>query len=632
MGTHKNSLASHNLDTNINKDTQVHIEGGFNLTPFRMYGKVNIKNLKPKEFISLTKDLLQFQISNTSLDINLGYTLDLKDELSLVLNDAHLHVNKFDLTKEKEKIVEFNAFNINNFNLKYPEQEITIESISLDKLFATIIKNKDESLNISSLVKQQDGHRVEEFKEEREKRKKWNIKLNTFNLNQSNFNFNDLKTSTTLSTKNINFSINKLDFDGDNITVNKINLSKPTLSIANKTIAIKTQPFNLDVNNISSDLKDFNIKSIKLEDNGVTFNDKANHTSFKGDKSQLLATDIQSKNSVITINKINTKHNDMKIENRANALNIIAKNIDVRVDKFLFKENYLSIKKSTVNRPFANIVVGKKAKKKETTKKTKNAKVVKKEPKEKSSFNFDIGPASIKNAKVTFEDKNLPVPFKTNITKLDGSFSALSSTSTKPTKLKLTGNVDKYGSTKISGLLEHKDIKELVDVKLIFKNIAIKNFTPYSGKFVGRELAGGKLNLDLNYNVKKSNLKAQNSVIISDIKLGKKVESPDAMSLPLELGIALLEDRHGIININMPLSGNVDDPDFSIAPLVWQVFTNLIVKAVTSPFSFLASLIGLEGDELKSAEFDIGVATILPHIKERLDNIAQYLKNVQISL
>ncbi|WP_128997303.1 DUF748 domain-containing protein, partial [Aliarcobacter trophiarum] len=156
------------------------------------------------------------------------------------------------------------------------------------------------------------------------------------------------------------------------------------------------------------------------------------------------------------------------------------------------------------------------------------------------------------------------------------------------------GEVDKYGYTKITGIVNVTDIKLLTDTNLLFKNIAIKNFTPYSGKFVGREIESGKLNLDLKYNITKSDLKASNSIIISDIKLGKTVKSDEATNLPLELAIALLEDTNGVIDLEIPVTGNVDDPKFSIGAIVWKAFTNLITKAISSPFQLLGSIFGFD--------------------------------------
>jgi hypothetical protein len=107
--------------------------------------------------------------------------------------------------------------------------------------------------------------------------------------------------------------------------------------------------------------------------------------------------------------------------------------------------------------------------------------------------------------------------------------------------------------------------------------------------------------------------------------LGEKVESPDAVNLPLELAIALLEDSDGIIDIDLPISGNVDDPQFSIAPIVWKVFTNLIVKAITSPFALLGAMLGIDEEKIKSMDFEFGKSDIIPSEKETLDSIAKLL-------
>ncbi len=114
-------------------------------------------------------------------------------------------------------------------------------------------------------------------------------------------------------------------------------------------------------------------------------------------------------------------------------------------------------------------------------------------------------------------------------------------------------------------------------------------------------------------------------VVISNIKLGDKVDSPDAANLPLELAIALLENSEGVIDIDLPVKGNVDDPQFSIAPVVWKVFTNLIVKAISAPFSLLAAVFGIDEEKIKSIEFEFGKSDIIASEKEALDNIAKIL-------
>lgn len=178
---------------------------------------------------------------------------------------------------------------------------------------------------------------------------------------------------------------------------------------------------------------------------------------------------------------------------------------------------------------------------------------------------------------------------------------------------------------KITGVVNPNSLKILTDINMKFQNIAMKNFTPYTAKFVGREIKDGKLELDLNYNISESNLKAKNSIIIKKLELGKNIESEEAMSLPLDLAIALLEDSSNTIDINLPVSGNVDDPQFSVASIVWKAFVNLITKAITSPFSLIGSLFNFSEDEIKSVSFDLKESEITPIQKETLDKIALIL-------
>ena len=133
--------------------------------------------------------------------------------------------------------------------------------------------------------------------------------------------------------------------------------------------------------------------------------------------------------------------------------------------------------------------------------------------------------------------------------------------------------------------------------------------------------------MDLKYNIEKSNLEAKNNIVITKLELGDKVESPDAISLPLDIAITLLKDSKGIININLPISGNVDDPQFAIGSIVWNAFINLMTKAVTAPFSLLGALFNFSEDEIKTVKFAPLEQEVGPIQKETLDKIAQILKS-----
>lgn len=549
LGTFKNALASHSLNTIINKDTKLFIEGGLRLIPFKMYGNIKLENLHANEYLGYSKDLLNFTIDNPTLNLKLGYKLDTTKDIELYIDKATLELRNLNIVKNQETLAGLKSLELNNLHLDYLKQKISIDNIALNKLFVNISSSKDNKLNIDNLINISNSPKNNIEKKEDTSNKPWFIDLNSFALNNSNFSYDDLKNESTIDAKDINVLLKKLSIMDNNITIDESTVGTKNIKINNKSANTKIETKDIEIN-----LHNF------LKDN---------------DKIKLSSVDIPN--------------------------------------------------------PYASIILGKSE--------NSNEKPVEKETKktntknEKSTTILDIGPVNIKNAQLLFEDKNLNVPFKTNITKLNGNFSELNSKSSKPTELKLVGKIDEYGYTKITGVVNLDDIKILTDVNLIFKNIAMKNFTPYSDKFVGREVKQGKLNLNLHYNITKSNLKAQNSVIIDKIELGKMIDKNKGSNLPLELGIALLEDSDGIIDIDLPISGNLDDPQFSVAPIIWKVFTNLIIKSVASPFSLLASILGVSEDSIKKVEFVYGESNLIDSEKETLDNIAKaFIKRPNLAL
>ncbi len=185
--------------------------------------------------------------------------------------------------------------------------------------------------------------------------------------------------------------------------------------------------------------------------------------------------------------------------------------------------------------------------------------------------------------------------------------------------------VNQYGSAKLKGSFNAAAIEKFTDINLLFRNIDLVNMSPYSGKFIGQRIANGKLFLDLNYDIVDSQMVGENSIIVKKLELGEAVESKDALNLPLGLAIALLEDSDGIIDLELPVSGDMNNPEFSYGHIIFQAFINLITKAVTAPFSFLGSMLGIDGAALEYIEFEPGRSAILPPEQEKLDSLAKAL-------
>ncbi|MDP3267012.1 MAG: DUF748 domain-containing protein [Sulfuricurvum sp.] len=237
-------------------------------------------------------------------------------------------------------------------------------------------------------------------------------------------------------------------------------------------------------------------------------------------------------------------------------------------------------------------------------------------------FGIDVVKLAIANSSATFSDLSLPLPFKTYIHDLKGEVLGISTTKDVTTFVRLKGGVDQYGLAKIDGSLNTNAPKSFTDMRVVFENLELKQYTPYSLQFLGYKIANGKLFLDLGYKINAGKLDGKNQVIIKQIELGE--EKAGGSPWPMRLVVALLEDGEGIIDIDLPVQGDVNSPDFKYGKVVWQVIGNLLTKAVTAPFKLLGSLMGISSDDdsLSSVLFEPGEDELSPPMQEQLDKLA----------
>lgn len=249
-----------------------------------------------------------------------------------------------------------------------------------------------------------------------------------------------------------------------------------------------------------------------------------------------------------------------------------------------------------------------------------------------TDFPVAIDSVRINNAELEFADLSLPQPFGTHIHTLGGVINGISSNPSSTAQVELDGKVDDYGAARIRGSLQPFKTTEFTDIKLAFTNLEMNRLTPYSGKFAGRKIESGKLSVDLEYKIKQRKLAGENKFVINKLTLGERVDSKDAPNLPLDLAIAILEDSNGVIDLDLPVSGSLDDPKFSLGGIIWKAFTNVLTKIVTAPFSALGKLFG-GGEKLEAIVFDPGNATLLPPEMEKLKSVATALgKRQQLKL
>ena len=247
-------------------------------------------------------------------------------------------------------------------------------------------------------------------------------------------------------------------------------------------------------------------------------------------------------------------------------------------------------------------------------------------------FPVAIDTVRINDAELEFADLSLPQPFGTHIHSLGGVINGISSNPASTAQVEMDGKVDDYGSARIRGSLQPFKATEFTDIKLAFTNLEMNRLTPYSGKFAGRKIESGKLSVDLGYKIKQRKLLGENRFVIQKLTLGEKVDSKDAADLPLDLAIAILEDSDGVIDLDLPISGSLDDPKFSYGSIVWKAFTNIMTKIVTAPFSALGKLFG-SSEKLEAIAFDPGRSVIAPPELEKLHAVSAALdKRRQLKL
>ena len=293
---------------------------------------------------------------------------------------------------------------------------------------------------------------------------------------------------------------------------------------------------------------------------------------------------------------------------------------NLKLSKISFAKNFLNLERVTLSAPFLKTHLNKErefnlsrlVKKSESEnaqnadvkqaapKNEKAAEVVKPQKKE-GEFDFAIKNILVENGDVDFSDASLFMPFATKITKLEGVLMDIDST--RPAMGTFEGVVGKSGFSKIGLKLLPYDPKKSTEVKLGFKDIDLVDVTPYSGQFLGYKIEKGKLNLTLNYEVADSKLNGSNVVNLDTLTLGEKVESKDAVNLPLSLAISILSDQNNQINIDLPVEGDLNDPDFKYGGIVWEAVKKLFADITLAPFRFLGSALGLSSQDLNTIDF-----------------------------
>lgn len=523
---------------------------------------------------------------------------------------ASVNAGEFNVTRHTtEKIVAgFQALAIEGIALHRAEQSVVVGSVALEHPTVSIVRLKDGSLDIARLLcssRKPQAPRSE---------KPFEYRIDEISLREGSIDLNDRfpSKSVMLNLDRVNLRLSRLLSDpsvSSQIDLNtRINTKGSVVLKGSLTRAPITSSGSLMLKGLDLSLLDPYIEpstyaSLRRGILGVKVDYRyaANHALINGV--------VGLEDWVVN-------------DRRDNSVILGWHNIGVTPFRYAYPDNRLKINQLNINGLYTNALIdSNKVLNYSTLSKPASA------PSDSKSssrpFGLDIIKLTLSNSSATFADQSLPLPFKTYIHDLEGSILGISTTQDVSTFVKLKGGVDRYGMAHIGGKLNTKAPKNFTDMSVRFDNLELKHYTPYSLQFLGYEIDQGKLFLDLGYNIDQGKLLSNNRVTIKQIELGK--EQAGGSPWPMRLVVALLEDSDGVIDIDLPIEGDVNKPDFKYGKVVWQVIGNLLTKAVTSPFRFLGSLMGIESDKLSSIEFEPGSALILPPEQEKLDKLSDML-------
>jgi len=235
-----------------------------------------------------------------------------------------------------------------------------------------------------------------------------------------------------------------------------------------------------------------------------------------------------------------------------------------------------------------------------------------------------IDKITLQGGTIYFTDDSIKPRFSANLLEIGGRISGLSSDENKFGEVELRGKYDRYAPLEITGKINPLRNDLYVELKANFKDMDLTAVSPYSGRYAGYTIQKGKLSFQLEYLIVKNKLDAKNNFFLDQFDFGDPIDSPDATKLPVKLAVALLKDQNGEIKLDIPVSGELNDPKFSVGKVVLKIIVNLLVKVATSPFALLGAIFG-GGEQLGYAEFDYGSATLTAETQKKLDIIMKAL-------
>ena len=560
---------------------------------------------------------------------NTNFTMDGNKSLASL---DELNVKNIELKAKNKDIASVADVGVKSISFDLLKMALGVENVSINraKFSSELSENGLSAVNELGFGEQSTkpakvAKHTKKVEKKAENKSASKSKENEFKFDIKNISVNNADIALTHL-----FEGEKIAHKFDNLFVKVANLSSDFSKPFDAKVAMKSsQKLNLDVDS-----------KIKIEPLDVSAKIKLNDTNLpkyfayaKPFLEASLASGQMSADAQLHYAKdikadAKVSIKDIRLNGKKTEKLIAFKSLDL--EKISFAKNDLAISGVSLNSPFIKAHLSKERKfnLSQIVKEDKNKAKTEAKPESKKAaskkddeLKFSVKNFSLKNGEVDFSDASLFMPFATTISKLNGKLTDIDKK--RPSSGEFQGVVGKNGFAQITAKLFPFELKQNTDIKLDFKDIDLTDITPYSGQFVGYKIKKGKLNLNLNYSVVDSKLNGSNFINFDSLTLGEKVESKDAVNLPLSLAISILSDQNNQINIDLPVEGNLDDPDFKYGGVIWAAVKKLFADITLAPFRFLGNALGLGSKDLSSIDFLAGSSEL---ISSEAPKIADFIK------
>ncbi len=626
------------VSSGLKSGGDLNVKGNFNLVKQSLEGHLAFNGVSLKTFylLALTQkfpiDLGGYELFEADYSVN-----DFKEGLNLVVNNAVLKINEFELfdKPQNKSLIKIPKVSLDGVYINLKQKLLSIKSVIANKGSIEAWLESDGVLNYAKLFATLSVTPVNEVNQvqidgSNMKDKPWGIKIADVDITNLALDFEDrtLKSPIKVNFKPIDFKVTDYNNIQNVKTPIKMQVGINNGGSVNMQGNTVLDPFSaeVDVKVENVDLEKFQSyyeKFVRLDviDGALNINGKLSFAKLDQDRPDIQFMGDVGIDRLLTRDQILNK-DFVKWESMAlKELVIDYSQNNYAAKKLLFDKPYLRVairKDKTAN--LNDILV---------TNQSTPITINKIDTASERVTNDDkpvykLGSVQIREGRSDFSDMSLILPFEAEIKSLDGGANGISSQQNSTINVFLQGNAYDLAPVDIRG--EISPFLNSYHAKVDFKDLPMPLVTPYMVQFSGYKVEKGRMFLGLNYKIANSDLTATNNLLIDQFELGEQVENPNAVSLPIKLAVALLKDSRGRIKIDVPISGSLDDPQFSFGGVVADALYNGLTNLVTSPFSALAMLVGNDR-ELNLIGFDAGSSTLKPEQQDKLLVLAKALRS-----